>query len=132
MTHMIERLAIVDGRSREVEPCAWLTYDRALDEFAIRIDERATEETVPLMMVPFVEKGVLDMGPEWSRRWVEERIVPRGRQNLGEILRAHGLDDYDEYALLVAGNGESSNDYFKVVPVETPPEMPSEAPTKTS
>ena len=117
---MIKRLDIIDGRSRKARPCAHLEYDTETGEYSIRIAEGVTPDEVPMMMEPFVEKGQLDMGPAWSRRWVEERVVPAGRQNLGEILRAHGLEEYDEFALLEAGRGVSSQDYFVVrLPAES-------------
>ena len=100
---MIKRLDIIDGRSRKARPCAHLEYDTETGEYSIRIAEGVTPDEVPMMM-----------GPAWSRRWVEERVVPAGRQNLGEILRAHGLEEYDEFALLEAGRGVSSQDYFVV------------------
>ena len=111
---MIKRLDIVDGRKRKAKSCAQLSYDTETGEFGIRIAEHATVDEVPMMMEPFVARGQLDMGPKWSRAWVEERVVPPGRQNLGEILRAHGLEEYDAYAMLEASGGVSSQDYFVV------------------
>ncbi len=111
---MIRRFDIVDGRSRKARPCATLTYDTETGEYAIRIAEGVSPDEVPMMMEPFVERGQRDMGPEWSRRWVEERVVPPSRQNLGEILRAHDLEDYDSCTLLEAARGVSSQDYFIV------------------
>lgn len=111
---MLHTLEIVDGRTRKAKPCALLTYDTETEEFNIRIADGLTLDDVPLLMEPFVEKGQLDMGPKWSRRWVEERIPPTGRQNLGEILRAHELEEYDPFTLLRNNRGESSQDYFVV------------------
>lgn len=39
-------------------------------------------------------------------------MVPPGRQNLGEVLRANGLREYSEFALLAIGKGACSQDYF--------------------
>ena len=111
---MIKMLEIVDGRTRKAKPCAKLYYDDSTCEFDIVIEEGLSPNDVPMMMEPFVERGQLDMGAEWSRRWVEERIPPSGRQNLGEILKAHDLEEYDEFALLRNNRGFSSQDYFVV------------------
>lgn len=116
---MLHTLEIVDGRTRKAKPCAWLFYDTETDEFNIRLAEGLSTEDVPLLMEPFVEKGQLDVGPMWSRRWVEERVPPAGRQNLGEILRAHELEEYDPFALLKNNRGESAQDYFVVRLPET-------------
>lgn len=110
----IETLDIVDGSKRSAQPCATLTYDRAADTFSIRISPNAKPDDVPMVLEPFVRRGELEVGDAWARRWVEERVVPTGRQNLGEVLKAHGLSEYDEFALLRASKGRSSQDCFVV------------------
>lgn len=35
------------------------------------------------------------MNSEWSMRWVQSRIIPSSRQNIGEILRVNGMRSYD-------------------------------------
>ena len=47
-------------------------------------------------------------------------ITPQGRQNLGEILRANGLESYDEMVLLEAAQGRSAQDDFLVRPTPNP------------
>ena len=44
----------------------------------------------------FFEKGQKTINAYWSRIWVQQRIVPSDRQNLGMIMRDNGLDFYDE------------------------------------
>ena len=67
---------------------------------------------MPFLFSSFVERGERAIGPAWARRWVAERVVPPGRQNLGEVLRANGLREYSEFALLAIGKGACSQDYF--------------------
>ena len=54
----------------------------------------------PLILSSFLKKGQKTINAYWSRIWVQQRIVPSDRQNLGMILRDNGLDFYDEYKLL--------------------------------
>lgn len=112
--------AILDGRRRKRRPCAYLIYDEGADEYGIVIDGDVSARDVPLMLAAFVERGQRRVGDKWSRRWVEERVVPTSRQNLGQILRANGLDRYDPIELLVLGNGRCSQDDFYIEEVESP------------
>lgn len=83
-------------------------------ECHIRLDANATESTVPLLFMPFVRRGEQEIPPEWTLRWIEERVVPSGRQNLGAILKENGLKEYDPIALFIEGEGVSSQDDFKI------------------
>ena len=73
------------------------------------------ETDVPMGLVPFAHDGKREVDPHWSRRWVEERIVPPSRQNIGQVLKANGLVEYDDFALLVHGMGRCSQDDFELV-----------------
>ena len=66
-----------------------LVYDEDRKEFTIDIPEDVTEQEAPFMMSLFVERGIRHIGPEWSIRWIRERVVPSSRQNIGQILREH-------------------------------------------
>lgn len=107
-------LDIVDATKRGAAPCARLAYDPETESFAISLDRSTDSGDMPFLLALFAEQGVFEIDADWSLRWVEERIVPVDRQNLGQVLRANGLDWYDPYALLVASGGESSNDDFIV------------------
>lgn len=54
----------------------------------------------------------------WSKIWVEQRIVPPDRQNIGEILRDNHLKEYDEYALLMLAMGRCAQDDYYLVPID--------------
>ncbi len=112
--HAWDVLDIVEGTSRASAPCARLRHNRDTGEFAIELAEGVDPADVPLMLEPFVERGQTHIDDEWARRWVCERVVPSGRQNLGQVLREAGLEFYDEYALLETTGGVSSNDDFIV------------------
>ena len=111
---------IYDASKRGRKPVAQLVYDGAKGEMHISISEDATPSDLPLMLGLLAEKGQREVPDKWARRWVEERIPPRGRQNLGEILRAQGLDDYDEIELLASAEGRSAQDDFLIREVPAP------------
>ena len=66
--------------------------------------------TVPLVLSSFAARGQWVVGREWSRRWVESRLVPRSRQNLGEVFKENGLQSYDTLRLLELTCGMNSQD----------------------
>ena len=111
---------IYDASKRKRKACARLTYDERTGEMRIAIAPWASSGDLPLMLGLFVERGEREVPDRWARKWVEERVPPQGRQNLGEILRANRLDAYDEVALLAAACGRSSQDDFLLREVPRP------------
>lgn len=87
-----------------------LTYDEDRKEFTIDIPEDVTEQEAPFMMSLFLQQGIRHIDPEWSIRWIQERVVPSSRQNIGQILRENNMQVYDEYALLLKNKGRSCQD----------------------
>ena len=103
---------IYNTAKRNRIPCARLFYDGCKDKMRIRISETAQPADLPLMLALFAERGKRTIPNKWARRWVQERIPPQGRQNLGEILRMQKLAAYNEIALLAASEGRSAQDDF--------------------
>ena len=114
---------VYDSTKRRHKPVATLYCDDGAEsqgEFRIVVGPDVQASELPLMLALFVEQGQRDIPDKWARKWVEERIPPQGRQNLGEILRANGLDEYDEVALLAASEGHSAQDDFLLREVTAP------------
>ena len=113
---------IIDGAKRNASACAVLNWeDKDAKELFLSIDisEDAREEDVPMLFVPFLRENKRHIGKKWAKRWIEERIVPSGRQNLGEVLRANDLEFYDAMALFVAGDGRCEQDDFFIIEVKS-------------
>ncbi len=108
----MRRFEILDASRRGALPCAVLNWDERKDEFSIEIAKWAGEGDVPMLLAPFARKGQRRVDDAWARRWVAERVVPSSRQNLGQVLKANGLDGYEPMALLVAGAGRCAQDDF--------------------
>ena len=110
----MRRFEIIDGSKRNALPCAVLNWENDNEEatLSIYIDEHAGVNDVPMLFVPFVRENKRHIGDKWAKRWIEERIVPTSRQNLGEVLRANNLEFYDEMALFIAADGKCEQDDF--------------------
>lgn len=112
--------SIIDAsvRADRRKPCATLYYDEERREYRIEIEPWATEDDVPMLLIPFVHKRERVLDGTWSRKWVEERIVPPSRQNIGQVLKANGLTEYDDFRLLLVGMGRCSQDDFELVEID--------------
>ncbi len=117
----MRRFEIIDGSRRNAQPCAVLSWDDESveeDSFFIDINDHADESDVPMLFVPFVRQNEHHIDNKWTKRWIEERIVPSSRQNLGEVLRANNLEFYDEMALFIAGEGKCEQDDFFIQEID--------------
>ncbi len=85
--------------------------------YSVELDDSVREEDMPLFLSLFAERGQYTLSPEWSRRWVEARVIPRDRQNIGMILKNSGLKEYDAFRLLMLMEGRCSQDDCAVKPV---------------
>ena len=109
--------ALKDSTDPDGAILAVLCYYEGADEYYIDMPQRTDPWTVPFVLSSFASRRRWSVGPEWSRRWIESRLVPRSRQNLGEVLRVNGLQDYDTLRLLEMTQGRNSQDDCYLVPV---------------
>lgn len=105
---------IIDGSRRDAKPCAQLSYDADTDAVEILIAPDAGENDVPMLLDAFVARGQRKVKGGWAKRWVAERTIPAGRQNLGEVLKAHDLEFYDAFKLFEDAEGRCSQDDFYI------------------
>ena len=97
---------------------AYLLYYETEERFVIELNEAAEEWQMPPILASFFRRGRLTVDYRWSRIWVEQRIVPRDRQNLGMILKEYHLKEYDPFALLMIAKGRCSQDDCYLVPLK--------------
>lgn len=108
----MSRYAIKHNKRNKV--VAILNYDETSKTYTIDIPENVSVNEAPFMMSLFLKKGIRKMDTVWSMRWVQSRIIPSSRQNIGEILRVNGLRSYDEHKLLIKNEGRSCQDEFYI------------------
>ena len=118
--------AIRDASIDKERDLAWLLYYEKERTFHIEVCDDVDEWDAPLILSTFVKHGKRALDPYWSRVWVEQRIVPSDRQNLGMILKENGLQEYDEHKLLVLADGRCAQDECFIKPLKAgslPPEL---------
>lgn len=116
--------AIRDETDNAGQDLAYLLYYETDKRFYIELPENADPWETPLLLSSFVQKGEHTVNSYWSRIWVQQRIVPSDRQNIGQILRDNGLTTYDEFALLMLSSGRCEQDDYYLVPIDEKISMP--------
>lgn len=104
--------AVKDETDISRKTLAWLIYYENAKRFYIELPDDADPWETPLLLSSFLEKGEKTVNAYWSEMWVNQRIVPSDRQNLGQILRDNGLKEYDPYELLMLAHGRCAQDDY--------------------
>jgi hypothetical protein len=110
--------AIRDATDQSDKDLGYLFYDELEQQFYVELPDDADPWELPLLLASFAERGAHMVGPDWSKIWVQQRIVPPDRQNIGQILREHHLELYDEYELLMLAMGRCAQDDCYLIPMD--------------
>lgn len=110
--------AIRDESAKNPIDLAYLLYYELEKRFYIELPENADPWETPLLLSTFLKKGERSINSYWSKLWVQQRIVPTDRQNLGQVLRDNHLKEYDEFDLLMLSMGRCAQDDYYLVPME--------------
>ena len=96
----------------------YLYYDEQRREYEIEIPESVKSYEAPFIISDFIQKKQYRIGKDWSYRWVCQRVTPPERQNIGQILKANHMTEYDEFKFLVKNEGRSCQDECYIVEVD--------------
>lgn len=110
--------AIRDESAAVQTDLAYLFYYEQEKRFYIELPEDADAWNTPMILSTFVKKGETSVNSYWSKLWVQQRIVPSDRQNLGQVLKDNHLKEYDEFDLLMLAMGRCAQDDYYLVPIE--------------
>lgn len=109
--------AIRDEHDVSAADIAYLIYYEHDKRFYIELPDDANPWNTPLILSSILQRGSRTVNAYWSRIWVQQRIVPSDRQNIGQILKENGLDTYDEFELLVRADGRCAQDSYYIVEI---------------
>lgn len=102
--------AIKDESLSSAQILGYLIYYETPKAYYIELPDEADPWDTPLLLDSFVRRGERSVGSYWSRIWVEQRIVPQDRQNIGQVLKENNLAEYDEFSLLMLSHGRCAQD----------------------
>lgn len=111
--------AIKDESDHTRKTLAWLIYYEQEKRFYIELPDDADPWETPLILSSVLKRGERTANAYWSKLWVQQRIVPSDRQNLGRILKDNNLDTYDEFELLMLANGRCAQDDYYLEAIES-------------
>ena len=108
--------AIRNEENKEIS--AYLLYYEKEKSFYIELPDNADPWETPLILSSFAKKDITTVNSYWSKIWVQQRIVPSDRQNLGQVLKENNLSEYDEFELLMLSDGRCAQDnfYLELIP----------------
>ena len=109
--------AIYDEELNRETPIGYLFYYEKAEKFIVELCKDLDEWSAPLLFQGFVKKKIYTIPHTIAKLWVEERIIPSGRQNIGSILKNHKLQNYSEMALLSLSKGRCSQDYCYIAEI---------------
>lgn len=110
--------AIRDETDNNSKDLAYLIYYEKEKRFYIELPDDADLWETPLLLSSFLKRGERTVNAYWSKVWVQQRIVPQDRQNIGVILKEHHLKEYDEFNLLTLAQGRCAQDNYYLAPVK--------------
>lgn len=91
----------------------------------IELQEDLNEWTAPLLFTSYVKRKIYTIPRDISFLWVKERVIPSGRQNIGDILAHHHMQSYDEIRFLEISEGRCSQDSLCIRKIDRLPEYVS-------
>lgn len=109
--------ALRDEANDEAGVLAHLEYYASQPAFFFEISPAADPWDLPFILHEHRKRDLLTIGMKWSLAWVNSRIVPPERQNIGEVLRVYSLEHYDEARLLELSEGRCSQDACYLKPI---------------
>ena len=117
--------AIKDETMPKEQILGYLIYYENAKSFYIELPDDADPWDLPPILSSFMKRGKHSVNSYWSRLWVEQRIIPQERQNIGQILRDNGLETYDPFSFLLLSMGRCAQDdcYLEEIPTDHLPQL---------
>ena len=118
------RVFAIKDESLADKTLGYLIYYENPKTFYIELPENADPWETPLLLSSFVKRGEYSINSYWSRLWIEQRIIPPDRQNIGQILKENTISEYDAFSLLLLSMGRCAQDacYLEEVSVKNLPD----------
>ena len=100
-----------------------LLYYEKEKSVIIELERDLDEWSAPLLFTALVKRKIYTIPRDTSLIWVMERVIPSGRQNIGDILSNHKLKQYDEMKFLEISEGRCSQDNLCVKKIDSLPDF---------
>lgn len=111
---MLRKFELIDDNIEPQKEHAVLMYDEEKDIYSVHIPDTVDSNNLPAILSLLAMKGIREIDDKWARRFVQERVVPPDRQNIGAIMREVGMTYYSEFPLLLYTSGRCCMDDFYI------------------
>lgn len=109
--------ALRDEENELAGDLAYLECYERPQSFFFELAPNADPWALPFILYEFAQRGKHTIDALWSLRWVQSRLLPPERQNLGEVLRENDLYEYNELKLIELTRGRCCQDSCVLVPM---------------
>ena len=101
----------------------FIVYEKTGD-CCIELCEKVDEWDLPFILDYYAHNGEYSIGKQDTMKFIQQRIIPPDRQNIGSILRDNGLEEYDEIKLFIISDGRCAQDecYIRKIRYDDIPE----------
>ena len=99
----------------------YVLYFEKTKSFYIELNKDIDPVKLPIVLDLFFYRNIFSINSYFSKLWIQDRVVPIDRQNIGSILKEAKLKEYDLFKLLMLNNGRCTNDEFELVEVNKLP-----------
>lgn len=99
----------------------YVLYFEKTKTFNIELLKDINPVKLPIVLDLFFYRNTFSINSYFSKLWIQDRVVPIDRQNIGSILKEAKLKEYDIYKLLMLDNGRCTNDEFELIEVKQLP-----------
>lgn len=99
----------------------YVLYFEKSKTFNIELLKDINPVKLPIVLDIFFYRNTFSINSYYSKLWIQDRVVPIDRQNIGSILKQAKLKEYDVYKLLMLNHGRCVNDEFELIEVKQLP-----------
>lgn len=100
-------MKIYEIRNKE-DIFGYLFYNKKIDDYYIELNTNINNH--PIFFNEFIKKGKASINNYWTKKWIDERVIPYSRQNINSILKINDFASYDELEIFIKMKGKSSMD----------------------
>ena len=109
--------AIKDAEGEPGIDLGYFFWIEKTNEYYIELNEELDEWDFPFILDSFARRGEWTVDGYHTELFIAQRIVPSDRQNIGAILKANGLETYDEVRLFLLADGRCAQDSCYIQPI---------------
>lgn len=86
-------------------------------DYYIEINDEVKQD---IFFQMFLDNNECIINNDWTKKWIEERVIPNNRQNINDILKNSKIEKYNELELFIKVKGRSSmdNSYLKEIKID--------------